>query len=196
MTVMASFNIDGLLAGAPIDGSALPDTQQWGYHPERVATPNKAFAFYDWHPTRSDNRLAGAYQYTPEFPAYNGASKKLMPQKHLMEDQPSYVAPFGFFDLIHGSARSTETIGKLPITEKGGTIDGYTTDENSVPIVRKVRIHDRESGQLLRETWSDTTGYYRFHDLNTDRLFTVVGHDYTGTYNAVVADNVQPGYTP
>ena len=196
MTAMSSFNIDGLLAGAPINGSALPDTQQWGYHRERVAQPTKAFAFYDWHPTMADNRLAGAYQYTPGFPAYNGASEKLMPQKHLMENQPSYVAPFGFFDLIHGSARSTVTIGQVPIPEKAGTIDGYTTDENSVPIVRKVRVHDRQSGDLLRETWSDTTGYYRFHDLNTGQLFTVVGHDYTGTYNAVIADNVQPEYTP
>ncbi len=124
MTAMSSFNIDGLLAGAPIDGSSLPDTQQWGYHRERVTQPTKAFAFYDWNPTAADNRLAGAYQYTPGFPAYNGASSKLMPQKHVMENQPSYVETIVLLDRINGGERSTVTIGKVPIHERAGTIDG------------------------------------------------------------------------
>jgi hypothetical protein len=55
-------------------------------------------------------------------------------------------------------------------------------------IARRVRLFDRESGVLVAQTWSDATGAFQFTNLATARPFFITADDYTGTYNAVIAD--------
>ena len=59
-----------------------------------------------------------------------------------------------------------------------------------IPVKRKVRLFCLQSGRLVRETWSDpVTGAYRFEYVRQGP-WLVISHDYTGSYNAVVADNI------
>lgn len=58
-----------------------------------------------------------------------------------------------------------------------------------IPVRRKVRLICTRSGRLVRETWSDAaTGVYQFRNIRRGP-WTIITHDYTGTYNAVVADH-------
>jgi len=57
------------------------------------------------------------------------------------------------------------------------------------PVARKVRLVDLRSGRLVQETRSDQAGNYSF-DYVTRGPWTVLAHDHTGEYNAVVADNI------
>lgn len=58
-----------------------------------------------------------------------------------------------------------------------------------IMVHRKVRLICKRSGRLVRETWSDpVTGAYVFDRVRRGP-WTVLAHDYTGVYNAVVADN-------
>lgn len=59
-----------------------------------------------------------------------------------------------------------------------------------MPVRRKVRLFCLASGRLVRETWSDpVTGSYLFEYIRQGP-WLVVAHDYTGSYNAVPADNI------
>lgn len=61
-----------------------------------------------------------------------------------------------------------------------------------VPVRRRVRLFHRESGRLVRETWSDaTTGAYEFAGLAIAEYF-VLAHDHTAEFNAVVKDAITP----
>lgn len=59
-----------------------------------------------------------------------------------------------------------------------------------IPVKRKVRLFCAVSGRLVREMWSDpVTGAYSFEYIRPGP-WMVTAHDYSGTYNAVVADNI------
>lgn len=58
-----------------------------------------------------------------------------------------------------------------------------------VPVARKVRLLHLASGRIAREVWSDLAGNYSFSYVAAGP-WTVLAHDYTGEYNAVVADNI------
>jgi hypothetical protein len=67
-------------------------------------------------------------------------------------------------------------------------VDGYV-DVAGVPAQRKVRLYDDQTGHLIAATWSDaTTGYFRFEGVSSQRVYMVVGNDYTRTYDAVAHD--------
>lgn len=77
--------------------------------------------------------------------------------------------------------------------EDGGAYTVFgTVGIDSTPDImvhRRVRLFCRISGRLVRETWSDpVTGAYRFDGIRIGP-WLVIAHDYTGSYNAVVADN-------
>lgn len=73
-----------------------------------------------------------------------------------------------------------------------GRIDGTVTVVGE-PAHRYVLLLDRLTHTVIATTWSDPeTGAYAFHGLDATRLYTVLAHDYTRKYNAVVADNVTP----
>ena len=70
--------------------------------------------------------------------------------------------------------------------------DIVAIDSNpDIPVSRKVRLFDRATGRLVRETWSDpTTGRYRFDRIRLGP-WTIVAYDHTDFYNAVIADNIK-----
>lgn len=59
-----------------------------------------------------------------------------------------------------------------------------------VMVARRVRLHLRATGYLVRETWSDpVTGAYAFEDLAAAE-YMVLSMDHLGVHNAVVADRI------
>lgn len=66
-------------------------------------------------------------------------------------------------------------------------------DGASVTLVRRrVRLFHRQSGRLVRETWSDAaSGAFEFSNLKAQD-YLVVADDHTRYYNAVTADAVVP----
>ena len=74
-----------------------------------------------------------------------------------------------------------------------GRITGTTKVSGSpdVPKASLVRLYARRTGQLIAQTYSDATGGYVFANLNPDQLYTVVAHDESGLFNAVIADNLE-----
>ena len=69
-----------------------------------------------------------------------------------------------------------------------GTVGIDSTPD--IMVHRKVRLFCTRTGRLVREQWSDpVTGAYLFEHVRIGP-WTIMSHDYTGNYNAVVADNV------
>lgn len=75
-----------------------------------------------------------------------------------------------------------------------GFFVGTTAVVGTPPTKRagKVRLFDQNTAVLVAETWSNAAGDYTFTNLDPARAYFVVHHDYTGTYNADVADNMFP----
>lgn len=82
--------------------------------------------------------------------------------------------------------------------EDGGEyqIAGTVKESSSpadIPIKRRVRLFNEDSGRLVREVWSDpATGAYQFAGIKGNTKYTVVCHDYTLAHRAVVADRIVP----
>lgn len=67
---------------------------------------------------------------------------------------------------------------------------------DNIPVRRRVRLHDQQSGRVVRETWSNaTTGAYAFNHIRQG-TFYVTSFDHTGQYNAVIASNLTPEPMP
>lgn len=65
-------------------------------------------------------------------------------------------------------------------------------DTPDIPVRRRVRLHDKPTGRVVRETWSDAvTGAYTFDKLR-DGLYYVTAFDHTGNHNAVIKDSIRP----
>ena len=75
----------------------------------------------------------------------------------------------------------------------GGTyrVDGlvFVAGAPDVPVVRRVRLLHARSGRIAREQWSDPAGNYSFGYVAIGP-WTILAHDHTNEYNAVVADNI------
>lgn len=66
----------------------------------------------------------------------------------------------------------------------------YITGTPAVPVSRKVRLLRLDSARLVRQVWSDpATGAYLFDWLPAG-VYTVLSHDHTAAYNAVVRDAI------
>lgn len=70
-----------------------------------------------------------------------------------------------------------------------GTVKRKDSPTN-IPLVRRVRLYRDSDGMLIREAWSDKDGNFRFDRVEEWESYTVVSHDYTKTYRAIVADNI------
>ena len=91
-----------------------------------------------------------------------------------------HLREFPFFDVFNGG------LGLII-----GTVKEKSLPAN-VPLARKVWLMDEASGMVVRETWSDaTTGAYEFRGVKQGVKYTVLAYDYTHTYRAVVADNLE-----
>ena len=73
-----------------------------------------------------------------------------------------------------------------------------TVDELGVAGRYRVRLHDRVSGRLIRETWSDASGAYSFGSIaNRPQGYYLLAFDHgADPVNAAVADLVSPEPMP
>ncbi len=94
------------------------------------------------------------------------------------------------FDQIDGSGANGTPTGGVSDPARMGVIAGTVLDIQAQPVSRRVRVHERATGRIVRETWSDVDGKYRFTDLDPRRAFYVMAFDHTLQKNAVVSDNV------
>ncbi len=89
--------------------------------------------------------------------------------------------------LLVSAVAGGDTVDGGPYHVTGTVAIDSTPD---IPVHRKVRLFDAKNGRLVREAWSDAvTGAYAFEGVRLGP-WLVVAHDYTNSYNAVVADNI------
>ncbi|WP_417358765.1 hypothetical protein [Gallaecimonas pentaromativorans] len=93
-------------------------------------------------------------------------------------------------DQIDGSGANGTSTGGVSDPARMGVIAGTVLDIQAQPVSRRVRVHERATGRIVREMWSDADGKYHFTDLDTRIAFYVMAFDHTLQQNAVVSDNV------
>lgn len=79
-----------------------------------------------------------------------------------------------------------------------GFIEG-TTKVDGTPdfaVSRRVRLFREQDGLLIRETFSDVWGDYRFEYIKRGIRYTVVTYDHTDNFRAVIADKIIPEIMP
>lgn len=106
--------------------------------------------------------------------------------------------------IMGGFKSSTNYVQCKPMLDRKIT-HSLTTDTNrivgtlkvrsspdSIPISRRVALINQDSGYMVQVTWSDpVTGAYEFTKLPNTCKYTVIAQDYTGTYKAVIANDLE-----
>ncbi|MDH1815364.1 WD40/YVTN/BNR-like repeat-containing protein [Comamonas aquatica] len=72
-----------------------------------------------------------------------------------------------------------------------GTVEQYAQAGN-IPLPRRVRLHRSRDGLLVRETWSDAQGNYRFDGISERYTYDVIAWDHEGMQQSVVANDLTP----
>lgn len=72
-----------------------------------------------------------------------------------------------------------------------GPVELYVQAGN-IPLSRRVRLHRSRDGLLVRETWSDAQGNYRFDGITERYTYDVIAWDHEGLQQSVVANDLQP----
>jgi hypothetical protein len=88
------------------------------------------------------------------------------------------VPPIRLFDAFHSGT------GRI-----SGTVKEAGTPDHAVK--RRVRLHRKIDGLLIRETWSAADGTYTFGNIMIQPYY-VVSFDHTGNYNGVIKDSIVP----
>lgn len=100
----------------------------------------------------------------------------------------SRFASVAFAGVVH-QARAWSDGRKHGTLSISGSV--YIDGTPDTPVSRKVRVFELASGRLMGEQWSDSsTGAYLFNDLAAGVEYTVLAHDHTAQFNAVVKDRV------
>lgn len=76
-----------------------------------------------------------------------------------------------------------------------GTVELYNQAGN-IPLPRRVRLHRSRDGLLVRETWSDAQGNYRFDGITDRYKYDVIAWDHEGLQQSVVANDLTPEVMP
>ncbi len=76
-----------------------------------------------------------------------------------------------------------------------GTVELYAQAGNT-PLPRRVRLHRSRDGLLVRETWSDAQGSYRFDGITDRYTYDVIAWDHEGLQQSVVANDLTPEVMP
>lgn len=76
-----------------------------------------------------------------------------------------------------------------------GTVELYVQAGN-IPLPRRVRLHRSRDGMLVRETWSDAQGNYRFDGISERYTYDVIAWDHEGLQQSVVANDLTPEVMP
>ncbi|MBB2775614.1 UNVERIFIED_ORG: hypothetical protein HNP28_000902 [Comamonas terrigena] len=100
-----------------------------------------------------------------------GAAIELLLATKLMD------AELGGFGVIHGTVELFNQAGNLPLP-------------------RRVRLHRSRDGLLVRETWSNAQGQYRFEGINQRYTYDVIAWDHEGLQRSVVANDLTPEVLP
>lgn len=119
---------------------------------------------------------------------YNPVQGK--PKEAIISTDLTDRAPYGMPNsLTAGLANPFEFKGRGRIT---GTVAEKALPANT-PLRRKVMLHRLPEGLFVAATWSDAvTGEYTFDHIKPECKYTVTSYDHTGTYRAVIADNLVP----
>lgn len=81
----------------------------------------------------------------------------------------------------------------LDYSRYGSKVVSGTVTINGLAARRKVYLIDLQTQMILRSVMSDeASGYYEFRGVPDGRRYTVLSRDHNETYNAVVADFVEP----
>lgn len=76
-----------------------------------------------------------------------------------------------------------------------GTVELYAQAGN-IPLPRRVRLHRSRDGLLVRETWSNAQGEYRFDGITDRYTYDVIAWDHEGLQRSVVANDLTPEVMP
>lgn len=76
-----------------------------------------------------------------------------------------------------------------------GTVELYAQSGN-ILLPRRVRLHRSRDGLLVRETWSDAQGNYRFDGISERYTYDVIAWDHEGLQQSVVANDLTPEVMP
>lgn len=77
----------------------------------------------------------------------------------------------------------------------GGSPDGRFK-LNNVPAVGRITVHERDTMLLAAETMSAADGTWLVEDLDMAVVYTVIGWDDAGNWNAAIQDWVMPVAMP
>lgn len=76
-----------------------------------------------------------------------------------------------------------------------GTVELFNQAGN-LPLPRRVRLHRSRDGLLVRETWSNAQGQYRFEGISQRYTYDVIAWDHEGLQRSVVANDLTPEVLP
>lgn len=72
-----------------------------------------------------------------------------------------------------------------------GTVE-IKMDAQNLPLARRVRLHRSWDGLLVRETWSNAQGEFRFAGLNPRYAYDAIAWDHEGLQQSVVGNDLMP----
>jgi len=76
-----------------------------------------------------------------------------------------------------------------PHSFTGTTRNFVAPGEPTVPVRRRVRLHDQPTGRPLREVWSSTAGVYVFDKIRAGTYY-VTAFDHTGQYGGAIETGI------
>lgn len=104
------------------------------------------------------------------------------------------VLPSTNYDFVN-DLRLAVNVGRS-LNVGNGSISGRVL-ENGLPVIRRVMLYERYSGQLVDITWSDSQGNYRFSKINENLTYFIISLDEdvdSEQYNLVGQDLIKGNY--
>lgn len=117
------------------------------------------------------------------------AVKSPDPERRLVPDilTPAYT-PVGPKKMVMSVAPDI-LVETYPYRRGGVTITGVVK-EDGLPVVAKVRVHEKISGKAVGAVWTGADGVYTFENLEPGFEYYIVVFDSSGMRNALVKDRV------
>lgn len=123
-----------------------------------------------------------------------------IPNENLHVDCLHQIISIGLTESDDACCKIVDTIsyGDMEFGGNGiiyGTVK-LQTQYGEDPLLRRVRLHRSRDGLLVRETWSDAQGNYRFDGLSTRYEYDVIAWDHEGQFRSTIANNLKPEVLP
>ena len=111
----------------------------------------------------------------------------------MLEGLQRVAARAAFVGAAGGRVVGTPLHGLFPVCPGSAAFEGVVDVITTPAPNRVVRLHERSSGKLVRETVTDAAGRYSFPNLDSRRSYYIVALDtQPGGLNAAVADYLTP----